>query len=343
MEKLLTLVIPTYNMEKYLQRCLDSLLISDQQVFHKLEVLIVNDGSKDASSAIGHQYESKFPEVFRVIDKENGNYGSCINRGVDESTGLFFKILDADDWYSTDGLASLLQEIDKWKDGVDALFTEFTYHDFYNNTKTLYQFKEVDYQHAFYLKDIPMVGTANEFMLKMYSLTIKTDILRKIGLRLDTGISYTDNEFMYFPYHQIGKAVFLQVNVYQYFIGRDDQTVSLANSMRHINDVYIIAQRLLEDYKQIKDIDMSEHVRNVKEYFVVKCCMGYVNHILAHDPQEETKAKMIQLFNGLKENPVLLRKAHRKSPYFWMWEKTGIYKSNKWFRPIYKIIKAIKG
>ena len=86
MNKVITIVIPTYNMERYLDRCLNSLIIAPD-LMDKLEVLVINDGCKDRSSEIGHSYEAKFPNSFRVIDKENGNYGSCINRGLKEATG----------------------------------------------------------------------------------------------------------------------------------------------------------------------------------------------------------------------------------------------------------------
>lgn len=94
MDKILTIIIPTYNMEKYLRHCLDSLIVPNMD---KVEVLMINDGSKDSSSAIGHEYQNRYPKTFRVIDKENGNYGSCINRGLKEATGKYVKVLDADD------------------------------------------------------------------------------------------------------------------------------------------------------------------------------------------------------------------------------------------------------
>ena len=78
MTKLLSIIIPTYNMQKYLRHCLDSLLVSDEMM-DQLEVLVINDGSKDNSSKIAHEYETKYPNTFRVVDKENGNYGSCVN------------------------------------------------------------------------------------------------------------------------------------------------------------------------------------------------------------------------------------------------------------------------
>mgnify|MGYP002624493917 CR=1 FL=1 len=93
MNKTLTIVVPTYNMDRYLERCLDSLILPEM-LMERLEVLVVNDGSKDKSSEIAHSYEKKYPQTFRVIDKENGNYGSCVNRGLKEATGKYIKNLD---------------------------------------------------------------------------------------------------------------------------------------------------------------------------------------------------------------------------------------------------------
>ena len=112
MEKLLTLIIPTYNMEKYLRTCLGSLIIGEWQEL--LEVLVINDGSKDSSSAIAHEYANKHPESFHVIDKENGNYGSCVNRGLKEATGKYVKVLDADDSFDTANFENYLCFLIVW-------------------------------------------------------------------------------------------------------------------------------------------------------------------------------------------------------------------------------------
>ena len=111
MNKILTVVIPTYNMEKYLRKCLNSLIIDDKDLLKSLEVLVINDGSQDSSSVIAHEYEQSYPEIFRVIDKENGNYGSCINRGLREATGKYIKILDADDSFDTKNFSVLLKNM----------------------------------------------------------------------------------------------------------------------------------------------------------------------------------------------------------------------------------------
>lgn len=124
MEKILTVVIPTYNMQDYLRRCLDSLIVSDG-LMQQLEVLVINDGSKDNSSAIGHEYQEKYPNTFRVVDKENGNYGSCINRALKEATGKYIKVLDADDYFSTDNFSSYLCFLQKHD--VDLVLNDFVY------------------------------------------------------------------------------------------------------------------------------------------------------------------------------------------------------------------------
>ena len=100
MNKILSIIIPTYNMEKYLRKCLDSLIVSNENM-ELLEVLVVNDGSKDTSLQIAQEYDIKYPQTFRVIDKENGNYGSCVNRGLKEAVGKYVKVLDADDYFDT--------------------------------------------------------------------------------------------------------------------------------------------------------------------------------------------------------------------------------------------------
>lgn len=101
--KVLTIVIPTYNMEKFISRCLDSLLILN---INDVEILVINDGSRDNSSKIAHEYQEKYPLSIKVIDKENGNYGSCINVALSMATGKYFRILDADDYFDNKSFAN---------------------------------------------------------------------------------------------------------------------------------------------------------------------------------------------------------------------------------------------
>ena len=109
MEKILTVTVPSYNVEKFLENTLDSFV--DERVLDDIEVLIVDDGSKDKTAEIGRKYEEKYPDTFRVISKENGGHGSTINRGIGEAKGKYFKVVDGDDWVDQDGFAELIQRL----------------------------------------------------------------------------------------------------------------------------------------------------------------------------------------------------------------------------------------
>ena len=341
MEKVLSIIIPTYNMEDYLRRCLDSLIIKDEKTFVKLEVLVINDGSRDSSSLIAHEYEERFPEVFRVIDKDNGNYGSCINCGIDEAKGEYFKILDADDWYDTEALKKLIVTISKHKD-VDAFFTCFTYHNFNQNIITSYKYKTINYDVKYSINDVAFVNSADEFMLKMYSLTVKLRILRDINLRLDTGISFTDTELLYFPYDSIKNVYFLDADVYQYFIGREGQTISPENGLKSISHVYLIANRFFDDFVLNKSKFLSKNIFNVKLFFVTEYCLAYFNQIIGAENHALYKNELLGLYKKVKNDKDVLRRIRRKSPFFVLWEYTGLYKGDKWAKPLRSILNVYK-
>lgn len=173
MEKILTIVIPTYNMQDYLRRCLDSLIVPEEQMQH-LEVLVVNDGSKDNSSAIAHEYQDKFPDTFRVIDKENGNYGSCVNRGLKEAAGTYFRILDADDWFDNESLQLLINTLFNLHQTIDVVFTNYI--QIYNKNKNI---KAVDIPITFdkliiRQKFFPFKEKHLEGLLVMHCITVRT-------------------------------------------------------------------------------------------------------------------------------------------------------------------------
>lgn len=224
MEKILTIVIPTYNMQDYLRRCLDSLIVRKEQMKH-LEVLVVNDGSKDNSSAIAHEYQDKYPDTFRVIDKENGNYGSCVNRGLKEATGKYIKILDADDWFDNQIFQSFLGKLSQFD--YDLILTDYQVVN--ENEKviempilTISPYREYCFEDVF---------TILENEVKMHNVTYKRDKLIDISYQQTEGISYTDQEWITWPMVAIDSIYYINIVLYQYMLGREGQTMS-AESMR---------------------------------------------------------------------------------------------------------------
>lgn len=236
MEKLLTLIIPTYNMERYLKKCLDSLLVARN--LDCLEVLVVNDGSKDASSAIAHEYSEKYPRSIRVIDKENGNYGSCINRGIVEGRGKYVKILDADDRYD-------IAVLDDYLDALAKVDVDL----FLSDTLQVTEDGEI-------VKEIRFSMPAGETLnfddyrkvdeLPMHSIAYKLENVRKLGYRQTEGISYTDTEWAFFPMQAVKTCCYFPKPLYLYLIGRAGQTMAPEVYKRGRSQELIITKRMVE-------------------------------------------------------------------------------------------------
>ena len=184
-------------MEKYLRRCLDSLII-DEEGMKQLEVLVINDGSKDSSSQIAHEYQDKYPDTFRVIDKENGNYGSCINRGLKEATGKYVKVLDADDWFDNKNFSkyvTFLNSVD-----CDMILTSFNRVDSDGNLIKTTTW-EVNDNKEFNVDILPLVN------IEMHAITYRTEILISMNYSQTEGISYTDTEWSIIPLQQVQNCI----------------------------------------------------------------------------------------------------------------------------------------
>ena len=227
MNKLITIVIPTYNMQDYLQRCLNSLVLNDETLMEQLEVLVINDGSKDNSSAIAHRYEAKYPNTFCVIDKENGNYGSCVNRGLKEATGKYIKVLDADDWFDTANFEKYLQFLAKTD--VDLVLTDFD-----NVSEDGIIQKTHQYNISEGIWRISELGDAL-YDMWMHAVTYKRAIFDGLNYHQTEGISYTDQEWIFLPMSRVKSLCGFPHVVYKYLVGRDGQTVDPKIFARNIS------------------------------------------------------------------------------------------------------------
>jgi len=247
MEKLLTLIIPTYNMECYLRTCLDSLIIGEGQ--QALEVLIINDGSKDASSAIAHEYEKRMPDIFRVIDKENGNYGSCINRGLKEATGRYIKILDADDYFDNASLKQFLQIIVTID--TDMILTDNTIFGDNNISKKYYGFELPTG------KSLNFADHCNSLKadIQMHNVTYKRALFNLFDYYQTEGISYTDQEWIFAPMARVRNFTYLSLPLYKYLIGREGQTISPEQILRSSSHALKLGNDMLTMYQGALDTE----------------------------------------------------------------------------------------
>lgn len=239
MKKILTIIIPTYNMEKYLRRCLDSLIV-DAEKMAQLEVLVVNDGSKDASSVIAHEYEAKYPQTFRVIDKENGNYGSCVNRGLKEANGKYVKILDADDSFDNSSFHFFLQRLPTID--ADLILTDFVTVDEKGVCTGIFNYSEYKVIAGKLLNIETILQQDSHFYGQMHGFTYRLAMLLAMNYSQTEGYSYTDQEWVSIPITHVSTYYYHPVRLYKYLVGREGQTMASIHgkSMQQLMHVILI-------------------------------------------------------------------------------------------------------
>lgn len=262
-EKLLTIVIPTYNMEQYLDKNLKTLVIPDKELMKFLEVLVINDGSKDGSSAIAHRYQDLYPDTFRVIDKENGNYGSCVNRGLKEARGKYIRIMDADDWYETENLELFLRKIENVNvDKIATIFSEVRL------TEKRIMPQPYQPEVVMDMKDVSVVH-----YIPMHAITYRTQLLRDMQYMQTEGISYTDQEWILLPMPYVKTLYYIPLDIYQYYIGREGQTMDSSIIAKAYPQLFRILRGVLDFY--VVSIKYASNPEYVLETITRTVCWIY--------------------------------------------------------------------
>lgn len=231
-------------MEKYLRKCLDSLIMSDENM-QRLEVLVINDGSKDSSSLIAHEYASNYPQTFRVVDKENGNYGSCVNYGLKEASGKYVKILDADDSFDNgvfERYLSYLSRVD-----VDLVISDFNIINVKGKATERCTFN-LPKDRVFSLATLD--DNTIEWLWH-HAIAYKTCILRNMQYRQTEGISYTDDEWIFKPMAFVESVSYFPEPLYYYLRGREGQTFDPIVLRKTFDHRIKVAHSMIDFYKQI--------------------------------------------------------------------------------------------
>lgn len=233
-------------MERYLRKCLDSLIVSDENM-QLLEVLVINDGSKDSSSQIAHEYENKYPQTFRVINKENGNYGSCINRGLKEAKGKYVKILDADDYSEAIALEeylSYLKELD-----ADLVLSDFDVVDPDGKILQNKSYTSLISQEDGVVSFINMINNRSNIALSMHAITYRLKLLVDMEYAQTEGISYTDQEWATMPIIHVKTVAYFHQTLYKYLIGREGQTMASYLEVKNHNQLFIVIRNIARLYE----------------------------------------------------------------------------------------------
>lgn len=295
MSKILTITIPTYNVEKYLRQCLDSFIIPE--VLQDLEVLIVNDGSTDSSAQIAKKYVEKYPDTFTLINKENGGHGSTINTGIRAAQGKYFKVVDSDDWVDREAMVHLVEELKKGD--TDLVFSNYYWVDHDTGKKTVEfekPFADVEYYKEYIMDELP-----HDIFLKMHGYTIKREILRKIN-KIDEHCFYVDMEYVVFPIPYINTVKFIPDFVYQYRIGLPNQSMNPEKMKRNSENFDRVFHRLLTFYEEQQNEGLSSMKKSYIEHVLARLFASRIKIYLSVPFSGENFGKMKELDKYVKIN-----------------------------------------
>ena len=215
--KYISFAIPCYNSAAYMERAVESILKGGEDV----EIIIVNDGSKDATSEIAHRYEEQYPGIIKAVDKENGGHGDAVNFGLANASGKYFKVVDSDDWVDEEALKKILKVLKDFEadeQQVDMLISNYVYEKEGMTHKKVIEYKNVLPENQIFGWDDIKRFHLGQYIL-MHSVIYRTDFLKLCQLELPKHTFYVDNIYVYYPLPHVRKIYYLDVDFYRYYIG----------------------------------------------------------------------------------------------------------------------------
>ena len=246
-EKILSVSIASYNVEAYLEECLESFVNS--KIMDDLEVLVIDDGSSDSSPEIAQWYVDKFPDTFRLIRKENGGHGSTINKGIEVASGKYFKVVDGDDWVNTGNLIRLVEKL-KTVDS-DIVATNYTWINC--ETKLPEKRQEDPFRDLEYGREYRFDEIADRTIIDMHAMAVKTELLREMNEKIDEHTFYVDVEYILFPIPYVKTVLFLEEDVYQYRLGMPGQSMSIKKMQKNLKNHLKVLFRINDYCEKMKD------------------------------------------------------------------------------------------
>ncbi|MGN0156029.1 MAG: glycosyltransferase family 2 protein [Lachnospiraceae bacterium] len=242
--KLLSIAIPCYNSEAYMEKCIESLLVGGEEV----EILIVNDGSHDRTAEIADAYEKKYPTIIKAIHKENGGHGSAVNAGIEHATGLYFKVVDSDDWVKESAYKAILgklAELSGTDKVLDMMISNYVYEKEGVKRKKVMRFPHTLPHDRMFTWDEVGHFHKGQYIL-MHSVIFRTKLLKECGIRLPEHTFYVDNLFVFEPLPYVKNMYYMDVNFYRYYIGRADQSVNESVMISRIDQQIRVNKRMID-------------------------------------------------------------------------------------------------
>lgn len=306
--KLLSVAIPSYNSENYMRNCIESLLPGGEEV----EIIIVNDGSKDGTAAIADEYAAKYPTIVKAVHQENGGHGEAVNAGLRNATGLYYKVVDSDDWVDQEAYMKILNALAglvKSGDMVDMFISNYVYEKEGKKRKKVMQYRSAfPTDQVFTWNDVKFLHVGQYIL--MHSVIYRTQMLKDCGLELPKHTFYVDNIYVYHPLPYVKKMYYMDVNFYRYYIGREDQSVNEKVMIGRIDQQFAVTKIMIDDGNVWKISN-----RKLRNYMISYLeIMMTISSILAiRSKTEENLQKKKELWQYLKDKDLRLYRRIRRS------------------------------
>ena len=305
--KLLSIAIPCYNSQDYMEKCIESLLVGGEEV----EILVVDDGSSDRTAEIADAYAAKYPTIVKAIHQENGGHGEAVNAGIRNATGLYFKVVDSDDWVNKEAYIKILEtlyELLRGPQTVDLLISNFVYEKQGTTRKKVMQYRRCLPQDKVFgweeVKHMPK----GKYLL-MHSMIYRTKLLHECGLELPKHTFYVDNLFAFEPLPYVKNLYYLDVNFYRYFIGRDDQSVNEKVMIKRIDQQIRVNKLMVDAYINCPNTD--KRLRNYMfSYLDIITTVSSIMLIRANTEESLEKKKELLEYIKTQNRAVYRRLRH---------------------------------
>ena len=294
--KLITFTVPCYNSAAYMDHCIETLLPAGEEA----EIILVDDGSKDDTGKIADAYAEKYPTIVRVIHQENGGHGEGVNQGIRNATGMYFKVVDSDDWLDDDALAKVMDVLRAQaaaEKPVDLVMANYVYEHVADNTRNIVDYTGILPEgRVFKWSEIGHFPPNKNIL--MHSVIYRTEVLRKSGMVLPKHTFYVDNIFVYQPLPFVKSMYYMDLDLYRYFIGRADQSVNESVMVKRVDQQLRVTRHMID----CQDLDALKGQKKLRSYMLhyLSMMMAISDIFLLLDGSAAAKQKENELWAYLK-------------------------------------------
>lgn len=295
--KYISFAIPSYNSESYMEHAIQSILPAGEDV----EILVVNDGSKDRTREIGELYASKYPSIVKVINKENGGHGDAVNYGLMHATGKYFKVVDSDDKVDGESLKKIMDVLKKFeRDGreVDMVLSNYVYDKVGKKHKKVMNYRSVIRPNRILDWDKANQLRLGQYIL-MHSVIYRTEMLKGCKMELPKHTFYVDNIYVYYPLPHVKKFCYVDTDFYLYYIGREDQSVNEKVMIGRLDQQIFVTKTMIDMYHLEEDVQSRKLRHYMRNYLSMMMTISTI--LCIRSKNAENLEKMRGLWQYLKE------------------------------------------